>query len=195
MPGEKCPHCSALVLTQFDQTCPTCNAPLNAAAPTAAPGGNAQTDDREPLFSTIPPPTAVNPYRSPKYFSDDDSQKLAGPSKSVWWVLFGFDGRIPRRVYWMASIGTTIVFYMCAFAVAQAAGPNSDHGNLLMLALYIPFTWISLAITVKRWHDRDKSGWWILIGIIPIIGPLWQFIETGCLRGTVGPNSYGPDPT
>ncbi len=65
----------------------------------------------------------------------------------------------------------------------------------VIVALYLTLVWISFAITVKRWHDRDKSGWWILIGMIPIIGPIWQFVETGCLRGTIGSNRYGPDPT
>lgn len=74
-------------------------------------------------------------------------------------------------------------------------GAESDLTGLITLVLYIPFIWTSLAIAVKRWHDRDKSGWWILIGIIPLIGPIWQFVETGCLRGTMGRNQYGSDPT
>ena len=55
--------------------------------------------------------------------------------------------------------------------------------------------WISLANYVKRWHDVGKSGWWVLICLIPCIGPLWQFVELGFSRGTYGPNHYGPDPT
>jgi uncharacterized membrane protein YhaH (DUF805 family) len=47
---------------------------------------------------------------------------------------------------------------------------------------------------VKRYHDRNKSGWWILIVFVPVIGGLWYFIECGFLRGTPGPNTYGPDP-
>ena len=68
-------------------------------------------------------------------------------------------------------------------------------GVLIVLGLlYIPAVWIGLAVAVKRWHDRDKSGWWVLIGMIPLIGAVWTFVENGCLRGTVGPNTYGPDP-
>ena len=47
---------------------------------------------------------------------------------------------------------------------------------------------------VKRWHDRGKSGWWVLIALIPLVGPIWAIIETGFLPGTSGPNEYGPDP-
>ncbi|WP_437678437.1 DUF805 domain-containing protein [Sorangium sp. So ce131] len=54
--------------------------------------------------------------------------------------------------------------------------------------------WIHLAIYVKRWHDRGKSGWWQLILLIPYIGSLWVFIECGCMVGNAGPNQFGPDP-
>jgi uncharacterized membrane protein YhaH (DUF805 family) len=71
----------------------------------------------------------------------------------------------------------------------------------LMPRLWLPFTILSLvflypilAIYAKRWHDRDKSGWWSLIALVPIIGGIWIFIELGCLRGADGPNQYGPDP-
>jgi uncharacterized membrane protein YhaH (DUF805 family) len=56
------------------------------------------------------------------------------------------------------------------------------------------FAWPSLAIYVKRWHDRGKSGWWVLIVFVPIIGYLWLLIECGFLAGDDGPNEYGPDP-
>jgi uncharacterized membrane protein YhaH (DUF805 family) len=60
--------------------------------------------------------------------------------------------------------------------------------------LYLALIWPSLAISIKRWHDRDKSGWWVLIGFIPLIGGIWALIETGFLEGTKGPNQYGLDP-
>ena len=52
----------------------------------------------------------------------------------------------------------------------------------------------SLAINVKRLHDRDKSGWWYLLMFLPLIGPLWLFVELGFLAGSTGTNDYGPDP-
>jgi uncharacterized membrane protein YhaH (DUF805 family) len=55
-------------------------------------------------------------------------------------------------------------------------------------------TGISIAVAVKRYHDRNKSGWWVLIVFVPVIGGLWYLIECGFLRGTPGPNNYGPDP-
>ena len=53
---------------------------------------------------------------------------------------------------------------------------------------------MGLATATKRYHDRNKSGWWILIVFVPVIGAIWYFVECGFLRGTRGPNPYGPDP-
>jgi len=54
--------------------------------------------------------------------------------------------------------------------------------------------WIGLAIAAKRWHDRNKSAWWILIVFVPVVGGLWYLIECGFLKGTTGSNKYGADP-
>jgi uncharacterized membrane protein YhaH (DUF805 family) len=74
-----------------------------------------------------------------------------------------------------------------------------------------------IAIGIKRLHDRDKSGWWLLVFyVLPAVLSsiaeaagtglqfifllailalwIWGFVELGCLRGTVGPNKYGSDP-
>jgi uncharacterized membrane protein YhaH (DUF805 family) len=47
---------------------------------------------------------------------------------------------------------------------------------------------------IKRFHDRDKSGWWLLISLVPLIGPLWLLVELGFLQGSEGANRFGPDP-
>ena len=66
-------------------------------------------------------------------------------------------------------------------------------GNLVALVIVLAAVWIGLAVGVKRYHDRGKSGWWVLIALVPVIGGLWYLIECGFLRGTIGPNAYGPD--
>ena len=53
---------------------------------------------------------------------------------------------------------------------------------------------VSLAADVKRYHDVDKSGWWVLILLVPVVGFVWFLIECGFQRGTSGPNRFGPDP-
>ena len=54
--------------------------------------------------------------------------------------------------------------------------------------------WVDLAVSVKRWHDRDKSGWMLLIGLIPLVGLVWTLIECGFLDGERGPNQFGESP-
>ena len=54
--------------------------------------------------------------------------------------------------------------------------------------------WINIASTVKRFHDRDKSGYWFLIVFVPYVGAIWQFVECGFLAGSPGNNGYGPPP-
>ena len=138
-----------------------------------------------------------NPYEPPrveKALSDFDPQPV--PEKmSLKSTLFSFEGRIPRRVYWAVSLGVMFVFYAIIFSLLMVFGEESPVVETTILVLYIPLIWISLAVQAKRWHDRNKSGRWILIGFIPLIGTIWVLIENGFLRATRGPNRYGPDPT
>lgn len=62
------------------------------------------------------------------------------------------------------------------------------------LAVLVFDIWAGLGLAVKRFHDRDKSGWWILIQLIPLVGAIWYIVETGFLPGTPGTNRFGPDP-
>lgn len=64
----------------------------------------------------------------------------------------------------------------------------------ILLALYSLATFIpNLAVAVRRLHDQDKSGWWILIGFVPFIGGIWLLVLY-FMDGTPGPNRFGPDP-
>ena len=142
----------------------------------------------------------MNPYQAPS------TQVLSQQADRDWkWLLFSFDGRIGRGEYWKGSIllGLIVVAIIMAVAVplglsGMLEGSTSDEPPMLFIGIILlamlPLGWSSLAIGVKRWHDRGKSGAWVLIGFIPYIGSLWVFIECGCLRGTPGDNAYGPDP-
>ncbi|MCX6047595.1 MAG: DUF805 domain-containing protein [Chloroflexi bacterium] len=98
-----------------------------------------------------------------------------------------FDGRINRSTFWLKGFLPIFLISVIAAAVDRALGMNNILAGLVSLILLIP----NLAIAIKRWHDRDKSGWWILIVLIPIIGWLWALIEEGFLAGTPGPNRFG----
>ncbi len=117
-------------------------------------------------------------------------------------VLFSFQGRIPRSTWWyfiLAVNGIALVLAVVDGMIAAVMGQDrygtSNWPNCLVFLFSLLILYPNLAVSVKRAHDRDHSGWFILIGLIPIIGPIWVLIEFGFLRGTVGPNQYGPDPT
>jgi uncharacterized membrane protein YhaH (DUF805 family) len=106
-------------------------------------------------------------------------------------LLFTFEGRIERRAYWFA-----VVLLFAAGLVASILDRLLfGHPNSLVSAAVAIVSFVaSLAVSVKRWHDRDKSGWWTLILIVPVIGFIWWLVECGILEGTRGPNRFGPDP-
>jgi uncharacterized membrane protein YhaH (DUF805 family) len=100
-----------------------------------------------------------------------------------------FDGRARRKEYWMFQLINTIILIgllILSFTISSSFA--------LIVAIYtIGIFAPSIAVTVRRLHDIDKSGSWILISLVPFIGGIWFFILT-CTEGTYGPNSYGTDP-
>lgn len=90
--------------------------------------------------------------------------------------FYAYFGRLIDRLFAPLDIAPNwvkmTVGYMCFAAVA----------------------WVRLALAVKRWHDRDKSGYWVLIELLPVVGFIWSFIETIISAGTIGENQYGHDP-
>ena len=136
-------------------------------------------------------------------------------------LLFSFRGRLNRKRYWMTVIVTmAVIILLLLLALVMMREQRFEFAALtvvILLLLYIPLIWIGLAIGAKRLHDRDKSAWWLLVfyvlpGILSSLGnqmddlgflilhvvsfaiTVWAFVELGCLRGTLGPNQYGPDP-
>jgi uncharacterized membrane protein YhaH (DUF805 family) len=125
-----------------------------------------------------------------------------------------FDGRIPRKTFWLAFLVMLIVSWILQLIVFSIFGVNmmavdpnmtpeqqgmaameSMTAMLIPLGIVLLLTlWPTLAMYTKRWHDRNKSGWWSLILFIPLIGGIWMLVELGFLRGTEGANTYGPDP-
>jgi uncharacterized membrane protein YhaH (DUF805 family) len=120
-------------------------------------------------------------------------------------LLFSFQGRLNRAKWWLVTIGIVVVelilFTLIGGASMMSGDPTSAGmgaigwvGGIVTLVVVIVAFWVSLAVAVKRWHDRGKSGWWVLIAAVPVVGGLWYLIECGFLTGTTGANAYGPDP-
>lgn len=129
--------------------------------------------------------------------------------------FFSFSGRLRRKDFWINSIilwiayGVIVgVLFMLLGGMAAVAAISTDSdpeetavlaGSLGMFFLVtglvsVPYVIASLALSVRRWHDLNKSGWWIFVSLVPFIGGLYAFIMTGFVEGTRGQNGYGEDP-
>lgn len=144
-------------------------------------------------------------------------------------MFFSFRGRLNRKPYWLRSlaliaiflVGVTALFSLFGIGVAAMQDPLAVLGDLgialvLVLVLYVVLLVAAISLTVRRLHDRDKSGWWVLVFfLLPSVLQtaaaqtpdlalalqlaaaaisIWALVELGFLRGTPGPNRYGPDP-
>lgn len=109
-------------------------------------------------------------------------------------LLFSFQGRISRSTYWLKYFLPYIGIYILMIVLDIVSGTfdaRSDIGvfsGIFSLVAIYP----SLAISVKRCHDRDRSGWFLLVGLIPLVN-IWLLVELGFLKGTPGENKYGSD--
>jgi uncharacterized membrane protein YhaH (DUF805 family) len=155
-------------------------------------------------------------------------------------LLFGFKGRIQRLYWWVATIAVGAVAGIVTTLLehfARSSGefiPDAASGEIAptgifgaaITAIGLANLWINLALSVKRLHDRDRTGAWVFLQILLVFlavimiivaiavpkeqnGPwvmlagltgaiafafsVWLFVELGFLRGTRGPNRFGPD--
>jgi uncharacterized membrane protein YhaH (DUF805 family) len=109
------------------------------------------------------------------------------------WVALYFSphGRISRKVYWLASLPLLPLFLMVDPLMTRDVDAATGVSALIVFAaLLVP----NLMLGIKRFHDRDKSGWFMLLNLVPLIGPVWLLVELGFLHGSAGTNRFGPDP-
>jgi uncharacterized membrane protein YhaH (DUF805 family) len=136
-------------------------------------------------------------------------------------LLFSFEGRISRQPYWLVSVAMillTMAVLGLVFGTVLVDGVGAvAAGAPWLLIIYVPLIWVGLAVATKRLHDRNRSAWWLVpfyalpvvldavgdalgesLGIVLSLASLaisiWALVELGFLRGTPGPNRYGPDP-
>jgi uncharacterized membrane protein YhaH (DUF805 family) len=139
-----------------------------------------------------------------------------------------FNGRIDRAAYWFGTIFLVLVALMIFLGVGALLGVSimapDFRFRLIGLVLGALVIYASVALMVKRLHDRDRPAWLVglflapsliktvtdLIGVtgnplafnildlllfaLTVVAEIWAFVELGCLRGTVGTNQHGPDP-
>ena len=107
-------------------------------------------------------------------------------------LLWEFDGRINRAKWWTVILVTSFVVTL-VWSLFLVLDPSPWLWAIATLVTLFAI-WPALAGHVKRFHDRNKSGWWVLIGFVPLIGSIWLLVELGFLSGSPGENDFGPDP-
>ena len=111
---------------------------------------------------------------------------------SVLWVLFGFDGRIGREVFWLGFLFMTAVATI-AMTPYRLAGGLPEEPDAYFLALLFVALWSEVALAVKRLHDRGLTGLFAFLLALPLVNfVLFAFL--GLIPGEAGRNKYGPGP-
>jgi uncharacterized membrane protein YhaH (DUF805 family) len=99
----------------------------------------------------------------------------------------GFSGRARRSEFWWYTLFASAVYLVVA--LIDAAMNTTLLGLIVSLGLLLP----TLAVTVRRLHDTGRSGWWILISLIPLAGAIVLLVFE-CQDSEPGPNRFGPSP-
>lgn len=100
---------------------------------------------------------------------------------------FVIEGRAARSEYWWFSLFMLIV-YVVAMIIDSVIG-----FPLFYMIAALGFLAPSICVSIRRMHDKDKSGWWLLIAFVPIVGALY-LLYLFVLPGTAGDNRFGSDP-
>lgn len=99
-----------------------------------------------------------------------------------------FEGRARRKEFWMFVLFSLIISLVLG-VLDSVLKLNGTLGMIYSLAVFLP----SLAVSIRRLHDTDRSGWWNLIGLVPVIGFI-MLIVFAATDSTPGQNKYGPNP-
>ena len=117
--------------------------------------------------------------------------------------LIGFDGRIGRGKWWLGQLVNLFILISLAFALVLSGSTGNFEEEMssfsgqqwlvLIIGLLAAIS-VNASVCVKRYHDRGKSGVWFLLCFVPFVGPIWQLVELGFLRGEAGANRFGGEP-
>ena len=135
---------------------------------------------------------AANPPRAQAAPKDADDSLLTFFLK----LVFSFRGRLDRRTYRLCRVVANVGYLLVIYGMRGAMPKVADNPvmallyALFVLGLSVVMIWSTLAMQVKRRHDRDKSWPWLFVGFIPIVGPFWVLVECCWLEGTPGYNRF-----
>lgn len=106
-----------------------------------------------------------------------------------------FRGRSPRAEYWYFTLFNTIFFILLAILDTNIGLFDSEELIGLTSGIYAAIIFIpSLAVTVRRLHDSNRSAWYLLFALIPIVGTVILWIGFMLIKSAPGSNKYGPSP-
>lgn len=111
--------------------------------------------------------------------------------KAVFSKYATFEGRARRSEYWWFVLFNFIVSVV--LAMLFGGGGNGFGGDIVSMIWTLATLLPSLAVGARRLHDTNRSGWWLLIALIPLIGMIVLIVFCAS-RGTPGPNRFGQDP-
>jgi uncharacterized membrane protein YhaH (DUF805 family) len=117
-----------------------------------------------------------------------DSMSLPDAVRTCLTKYVDFSGRARRSEYWWFALSIFIV-YLVASLLGRAVNAGAILADLVGLGLFLP----SLAVAVRRLHDTNRSGWFYLISLIPLVGGIILIVFL-CQDSVRGPNRYGPSP-
>ncbi|HEX6195588.1 MAG TPA: DUF805 domain-containing protein [Jiangellaceae bacterium] len=100
-----------------------------------------------------------------------------------------FEGRARRQEFWMFTLVNIIILAALAILMQAVGNIFTVLYVLYALAVFLP----SLAVTVRRLHDTGRSGFWVFISLIPLVGSIILIVFLA-IAGDQGDNAYGPDP-
>jgi uncharacterized membrane protein YhaH (DUF805 family) len=100
-----------------------------------------------------------------------------------------FQGRSARSEFWWF----VLFYFLLGLAVGTVGAISETLGGILNIVVWLALLVPSLAVSIRRLHDTDRSGWWILLYLLPVIGTI-VLIVFFVQRGTDGENRFGPDP-
>ena len=123
--------------------------------------------------------------------------------------LFSLNGRVRRREFLFAALVVGALFLNWLAGARDAAERAHAYSNTVTGAYIVNLlthsdthyailgllVLVSYTLAAKRFHDRGRSGWWVLVALVPAVGWGWMVAELFILPGSPGDNRYGPHPT
>ena len=129
---------------------------------------------------------------------DSVSDGRINSGMSIWAVWFSFGGRINRKTFWLKGVLLPLCVAIGLILVSYAVTGFSEVAGVILWYLALgTYVVTSIAVVVKRLHDCNKPGWWVLTIFIPVVGliiAIFGYIALGIIKGDTEPNRYGDVP-